>query len=230
MPVVWASAPAERRPGMGRHPAPQPSRLSRWLRGLWPDRNPLRRASDRMEAAVVAWLAAALLVGVPLAALSAGRLSYDAGVSAEHAQQAWRQVPAVLPVDAPDAAPDGPARAAGSLADWTAPDGAQRVGRVPAPPDARAGTVLGYGSMLPGGWPAAQSRAVRLNSRPRWPGFSPPQGWCWSWSAQRRWPGVCWPAVGWLPGLPSGRQLLPDGSSSVDIRPQAAPLFSPGLV
>lgn len=127
---------------MGRRPAPQPSRFSRWLRGLWPDRNPLRRTSDRMEAAVVGWLAAALLVGAPLAALSAGRLSYDAGVSAQHAQQAWRQIPAVLLIDAPDAAPDGPARAAGSLAYWTAPNGAQRVGRVPAPPDARAGTVL----------------------------------------------------------------------------------------
>ncbi len=127
---------------MGRRPAPQPSRFSYWLRGLWPDRNPLRRTSDRMEAAVVGWLAAALLVGVPLAALSAGRLSYDAGVSAQHAEQAWRQIPAVLLIDAPDAAPDGPARAAGSLAYWTAPNGAQRVGRVPAPPDARAGTVL----------------------------------------------------------------------------------------
>lgn len=127
---------------MGRRAAPQPSRFSRWLRGLWPDRNPLRRTSDRMEAAVVGWLAAALLVGAPLAALSAGRLSYDAGVSAQHAQQAWRQIPAVLLIDAPDAAPDGPARAAGSLAYWTAPNGAQRVGRVPAPPDARAGTVL----------------------------------------------------------------------------------------
>jgi hypothetical protein len=95
-----------------------------------------------MEAAVVAWLAAALLVGVPLAALSAGRLSYDAGVSAEHAQQTWRQVPAVLLMDAPDAAPDGSARAIGVGAYWTAPNGAQRVGRIPAPADARAGTVL----------------------------------------------------------------------------------------
>jgi hypothetical protein len=127
---------------MRRHPQPQPSRFSRWLRRLWPDRNPLRRTSDRMEAAIVAWLAAALLAGVPLAALSAGRLSYDAGVSAEHAQQAWRQVPAVLLMDSPDAAPDGPARATGAGAYWTAPNGVPRAGRIPAPPDARAGTVL----------------------------------------------------------------------------------------
>jgi hypothetical protein len=72
---------------MGRRLAPQPSRFSCWLRRLWPDRNPLRRTSDRVEAAVAAWLAVALLVGVPLAALSAGRLSYDAGVRAEHAQR-----------------------------------------------------------------------------------------------------------------------------------------------
>jgi hypothetical protein len=57
---------------MGRCQALQPSRLSSWLRWLWPDQNPLRRACDRAEAAIVAGLAAALLVGMPLAALSVG--------------------------------------------------------------------------------------------------------------------------------------------------------------
>jgi hypothetical protein len=128
---------------MGRCLVPHPSRFRCWLRGLWPDRNPLRRACDRAEAAVVAGLAAALLVGVPLAALSVGLWSHGAGVRAQHAQVAWRQVPAVSLADAPDAAPAG----CGSwrprvLAYWTAPDGTQRAGRVPAPVSARAGTTL----------------------------------------------------------------------------------------
>ena len=44
----------------------------RTLRGLWPDRNPLRRTIDRAEAALVAGLAVAFLAGVPLAAVAAG--------------------------------------------------------------------------------------------------------------------------------------------------------------
>lgn len=69
--------------------------------------------------------------------------SYGAGVRAQHAQAAWRQVLAVLLADAPDAAPAG----SGSwrprvLAYWTAPDGTQRAGRVHAPVSARAGAAL----------------------------------------------------------------------------------------
>ena len=44
----------------------------RMARGLWPDRNPLRRTVDRVEAVVVAGLAAAFMAGAPLAALAAG--------------------------------------------------------------------------------------------------------------------------------------------------------------
>ncbi len=114
---------------MGRCLVPHPSRFRCWLRGLWPDGNPLRRACDRAEAAVVVGLAAALLVGVPLTALSVGLSSYGAGVRAQHAQAAWRQVPAVLLADAPDAAPAG----SGSwrprvLAYWTAPVGRSEPG------------------------------------------------------------------------------------------------------
>ena len=35
-------------------------------RRLWPDRNPLRRAADRVEFAIAALLLVALLAGVPL--------------------------------------------------------------------------------------------------------------------------------------------------------------------
>lgn len=56
----------------------------------------------------MAGLAAALLACVPLVALSAGRWSYHAGVRAEHAEMAWRQVRAVLLAEAPDPAAAGP--------------------------------------------------------------------------------------------------------------------------
>jgi hypothetical protein len=117
--------------------------LGYWLRLLRPDHNPLRRASDRVEAAVVAGLAAALLAGVPLAALSAAWWGYDAGVRTQHAQTSWRQVPAVLLANAATA-PAGPGSSAlrSVPATWTAPDGARRTGPVRAPVSARAGTAV----------------------------------------------------------------------------------------
>src|ERR1017187_5785872 len=107
---------------MRRHAAPRVKRHSRWVRRLWPDRNPLRRAADRMEAAIVAGLLAALVVGAPLAALAVGKWSYAVGSRVEHAQQsAWHQVPATLLTKAPYPGYTGyeaqvPAR-------WTAPNG-----------------------------------------------------------------------------------------------------------
>src|SRR5215470_3970240 len=48
-----------------------------WLPRLWrrwrPDANPLRRTTDRMEAALLAVLIAAFLLGAPLAGIAAGR-------------------------------------------------------------------------------------------------------------------------------------------------------------
>ncbi len=41
--------------------------FKRLVRGLWPDHNPLRRRSDRIEAAVAALLLLGLLGGVPAA-------------------------------------------------------------------------------------------------------------------------------------------------------------------
>ena len=112
-----------------------------WLRRLWPDRNPLRRAADRVEAAIVAGLLAAFVVGAPLAALAVGRWSYAAGSRVEHAQQAaWRQVPATLRATAPYPGYTGyeaqvPAR-------WTAQNGTRVSGEIPAPGGTRAGSTL----------------------------------------------------------------------------------------
>lgn len=55
--------------------APGGTPLAMRVRRLWPDRNPLRRASDRAEFAVAIMLLVALLAGVPLTALerSGGR-------------------------------------------------------------------------------------------------------------------------------------------------------------
>ena len=126
---------------MRRHAAPRVKRHSRWVRRLWPDRNPLRRAADRMEAAIVAGLLAALVVGAPLAALAVGKWSYAVGSRVEHAQQsAWHQVPATLLTKAPYPGYTGyeaqvPAR-------WTAPDGTRLSGGIPAPEGAKAGSTL----------------------------------------------------------------------------------------
>jgi hypothetical protein len=130
---------------MARRTRPRKTRFGRLWRGLWPDHNPLRRASDRVEAAVAAGLLAAFLISAPLLAFVAGQHAYRMSLHAELAQRAtWRPVPAVLLASAPVPAvcwcavlvkPLAPAR-------WTAPDGTERTGRVLAPPGARSGSTL----------------------------------------------------------------------------------------
>jgi hypothetical protein len=111
---------------------------ARVARGLWPDRNPLRRSSDRAEAGMVVMLIMAFLAGAPLMALIAWRLTLSATfttVAARHV--GWREVPAVLLVAAPDSGYfDTPAPAA-----WTAPDGSARTGTVYVKPGSPAGTT-----------------------------------------------------------------------------------------
>jgi hypothetical protein len=115
--------------------------VRRWL----PDRNPLRRASDRVEAVMLAALLVAFLAGAPLAALAAGHWEAGAMLRAQRAEAAAMQrVPAVLTQDAPvpvhvmfQGAPAPLARAK-----WTAPDGAARTGMVNAPAGSRAGRTV----------------------------------------------------------------------------------------
>ena len=124
---------------MRTHPARSMGPVARVLRGLWPDHNPLRRSSDRAEAGMLAALIIAFAVGAPLIALLAGRLTLSATFTTVQARHAgWRQVPAVLLADAPQAASFDPP----VPATWTAPNGVAHTGVVYPRPGARAGTTI----------------------------------------------------------------------------------------
>jgi hypothetical protein len=130
------------------------------LRRIGLDGNPLRRTSDRVEAWFTMLLLVALVVTMPYAAWRAGRASYTAGVRTERIEQAhrYRTEAVVLPDpdtggtaaadrgrptgdDDPSAGADSDAAPArGSAADtrvrayaqWTAVDGSQHRGFIPA--------------------------------------------------------------------------------------------------
>lgn len=120
------------------------ARLARLIRRWRPDRNPLRRGADRIEAAILTALVAVFLSGAPVAAISAGQWAASSGLQAEHAQAAWHHVPAVLLHNAPAAAH---ALFQASVepqvrAQWTAA-GVRHTGLVYAPAGARAGSTVG---------------------------------------------------------------------------------------
>ena len=128
---------------MSGHAVPPVTRRGRVWRGLWPDHNPLRRASDRAEAAIVATLLAAFLIGAPLLAFAAGHWVYHSGLRAEQAQAAaWHVVPAVLLDDAPSPAPSWALVSPLVRARWTAPDGRRCIGEVRTPVGTRAGRLV----------------------------------------------------------------------------------------
>jgi hypothetical protein len=119
-------------------------RLAGPVRRLLPDRNPLRRTADRVEAAVLALLAVVFLAGAPLAALAGGSWAAAASRSTQRAESSWRPVQATLLGSAPK-----PVSAAGQgspealvRARWLAPDGLWRTGQVYAPGGARAGRTV----------------------------------------------------------------------------------------
>jgi hypothetical protein len=107
------------------------------------DANPLRRGSDRAEAWVRIALIVLFLVASPLAAAALGQLTSDASARAARAQAAnEHQVTAILSHRVSKSANDplyGSAEFAWAGARWTAPDGQQRVGQVPAPVGSPAG-------------------------------------------------------------------------------------------
>jgi hypothetical protein len=117
--------------------------LWRTVRGLRPDRNPLRRRTDRVEACLLAGLFAAGAAAVPFAAQAASRAAYLSALHARQEQLAGRhQVQAVLTEAAGHVGGYALTTAVLAKASWTSADGVRRSGEVPARPDSPAGTVV----------------------------------------------------------------------------------------
>jgi hypothetical protein len=112
-----------------------------WLsRRLGWDRNPLRRRADRVEAAVVTGLLAGFLIGAPILAVVAGRMTDASELRRQYSERSWRQVPATLLVSpAMVVAPGFGSTDAWVPARWTAPDHRIRRGLVELDTAAGAG-------------------------------------------------------------------------------------------
>jgi hypothetical protein len=122
------------------------TRLARGARRLGVGRNPLRRRTDRIEAAIILATMILLLVAVPLAAFVIGRQADDLALRQAHARQAAEHaVTAVLlqqapPTGAPD--PYTSVQWTTALARWQPPGQRPRSGEVPAPAGTRAGRTV----------------------------------------------------------------------------------------
>ena len=115
------------------------ARLGRFVRGRRPDRNPLRRRSDRLETAVLALLVIAFLAAAPFAALASGSWAFTSAHQAQLAEQASSyQVPArVLKLDSPGGVYGDPQ----AQARWTAHDGRVINGEISVPLNTAAGST-----------------------------------------------------------------------------------------
>lgn len=140
-------------------------RVSRWIRGWWPDRNPLRRRCDRVEAAVAAGLLGVLFVAGPVVAVLGAQAVYGASLRIQESGQAsLHRVAAVLLATAP--APSYSFAGARVLpearARWTAPDGVSHTGAVivaaPAPAGSRVKVWVDASGRLAG--PPLQHKQV----------------------------------------------------------------------
>ncbi|HWN01352.1 MAG TPA: hypothetical protein VNO54_30235 [Streptosporangiaceae bacterium] len=143
-----------------RRPEARLARLARWL-GF--DRNPLRRGTDRVEAALRLVMIILAVVAVPAAAVAAGRWADHYALHWAQAQRAVdHQVTAVLMQDArgigtPD--PYTSVRTAWVPARWQPPGQPPRTGEVLAVVGARKGsTVRTPGTVR---WRGPGSRSAR---------------------------------------------------------------------
>jgi hypothetical protein len=123
-------------------------RRGRWygraLRGLRPDRNPLRRTVDRMEMYLLAALFVVTAAGAPFAAQLASHIAYDRALRIEQAQVAASHlVRAMLTQDA-GAGVNGYAvtEQVPVLATWTSVTGVRHSGEVLAPAGSLKGAAV----------------------------------------------------------------------------------------
>jgi hypothetical protein len=120
------------------------ARYHRVLRGLRPDRNPLRRTSDRVETCLLAGLFVAAAAGAPFAAQAASHAEYASALRAEQSQVASTyQVRAILTQPA-GAATNGYTLSAFApvQATWTSVTGIRQSGQVLAPDGSPKGSTV----------------------------------------------------------------------------------------
>jgi hypothetical protein len=126
-----------------RSPAGRLARLVRWL-GF--DRNPLRRGTDRIEAALRLVLMIMLVAAVPAAAVVAGQRADHSALNRAHAQQAADHlVNAVLLQQAPATGSPDPytsVQTAWAQARWQPPGLPPRTGEILATAGAPKGTAV----------------------------------------------------------------------------------------
>ena len=119
------------------------ARLARWL-GF--DRNPLRRGTDRVEAALRLVMILLAVLAVPVAAVAAGRWADHYALHRAEAQLAAdHQVTAVLLEDAPQSGIPNPytnVQTSWVLARWQPPGRPPRTGQVLALAGARKGSTV----------------------------------------------------------------------------------------
>jgi len=120
-----------------------PARLARWL-GL--DRNPLRRRTDRIEAAMRLVMIVLLVAVIPVAAIAAGQWADHHALRQAQAQQAADHlVTAVLLQDAPAAGVPDPytsVQTTWALARWQPPGQPSRTGVILVVAGARKGSTV----------------------------------------------------------------------------------------
>jgi hypothetical protein len=117
---------------------------SRALRGLRPDRNPLRRTVDRVETYLLAALFLVTVAGAPFAAQLASHIGYDSALRAERAQVASSHlVRATLTQDASAGVNSYTVtEEVPVLATWTSITGVRHSGEVLAPAASLKGTAV----------------------------------------------------------------------------------------
>ena len=124
----------------------QRTRLARWARWLGFDRNPLRRGSDRIEAALRLVLVILLAAAVPIAAVIAGQQADHLALRHAQAQRAADHlVTAVLLKDAPASGTPDPytsVQTAWVPARWKPPAKPARTGVVLAMAGAHKGSTV----------------------------------------------------------------------------------------
>ncbi|HEY0938261.1 MAG TPA: hypothetical protein VGD91_31515 [Trebonia sp.] len=117
--------------------------LCRTARGAWPDRNPVRRGTDRLEAYLLAGLLAAAALVMPLAAAAAGHASYLGALHIRQQQLATRHpARAVLTQGAAAVSGYAVTTVVPAPVTWTSADGTRRSGQVPVWAGSRAGSAV----------------------------------------------------------------------------------------